>query len=406
LALTRIAADIAQGEFSEDLFNEEPFLLGSFDQIASLKGGQAGRAKTFVVGLESTVRLSGRSSKSEIFGPTAKIAARFSSRGSQPTINEWTFECGSVSVVTKPGPKQNYFDVLLTTPKGTRKLRIRTLPTRLLSIGRIMSEIRFSMHPSLGGAKKRKAWTTIISEQEFSILRSIAFQVSHSLGPRPFAFAPIRSRPERTYDPVRDVPKPEGSHMPMVLSKMFLDRSKQSEQLQQSLKAFGEASGLFRGVEVKRKGNKESDPFQIGIKVTGQSFNLVDVGYGVSQVLPILVDVVLNARRSSFLLQQPEVHLHPKAQAELGSFLASLAKSQHKRFIIETHSDYLIDRIRMDIRDKNHISRDDVAILYFEKTKAGVDIHNLELDDFGNITNAPTNYRRFFLEEERRLFGI
>jgi len=192
----------------------------------------------------------------------------------------------------------------------------------------------------------------------------------------------------------------------MVLAKTLLERSLKSEDLRQALRSFGEASGLFKSVEVKRKGSKESDPFQIGVKTTGQSFNLVDVGYGVSQALPIIVDVVLNPKSSSFLLQQPEVHLHPKAQAELGSFLASLAKTQDKRFIIETHSDYLIDRIRMDIRDKKQIRPEDVAILYFERSKSGVAIHELELDDFGNIKNAPPSYRQFFLDEERRLFGI
>jgi predicted ATP-dependent endonuclease of OLD family len=254
-----------------------------------------------------------------------------------------------------------------------------------------------------GSARSKES---VISETDLMALREIGFQISHSLGSRPFAFAPIRSRPERTYDPLKDVPKPEGSHVPMVLAKTLSGKSKESEGLRLALRSFGEASGLFKSVEVKRKGKKDSDPFQIGVKTMGQSFNLVDVGYGVSQVLPIIVDVILNAKGSSFLLQQPEVHLHPKAQAELGSFLASLAKEQDKQFLIETHSDYLIDRIRMDIRDKKQISADDVAILYFERSKSGVQIHQLDLDEFGNIKNAPPTYRRFFLDEERRLFGI
>jgi predicted ATPase len=191
----------------------------------------------------------------------------------------------------------------------------------------------------------------------------------------------------------------------MVLAKIFLEGANGSKRLQDALNNFGKASGLFNSVEVKRKGHKESDPFQIAIKTIGQSFNLVDVGYGVSQVLPILVDVLQNPKESTFLLQQPEVHLHPRAQAELGSFLAALAKEQNKRFIIETHSDYLIDRVRMDIRDKKHLTPDEVAILYFEKSQTGVDIHQLKVDEFGNVVNAPPTYRQFFLEEERRMFG-
>ncbi len=407
LALSRIAWDIAQGELREDVFNEEPFLLGSYDQIASFRGGKAGRAKSFVIGLELPVRPSQRGKNGDLFGDTAQVIARFTPQGSQSTLNEWIFECGKVKVLAKPsGKKKKRLDLTITTPKGSETINEQVFFPGWLSITRLLTELRFSLSREFrrpGSTNKKRE--SVISEADLHALRNIGFTISHS-GPRPFAFAPIRSRPERTYDPLKDVPKPEGSHMPMVLARTFLDKADESEALRNALRSFGEASGLFKSVEVKRKGNKDSDPFQIGVRTTGQSFNLVDVGYGVSQVLPIIVDVVLNPKQSSFLLQQPEVHLHPKAQAELGSFLASLAKTQNKRFIIETHSDYLIDRIRMDIRDKKQISPDDVSILYFERSKSGVLIHELELDEFGNITNAPPTYRQFFLQEEQRLFGI
>ena len=215
----------------------------------------------------------------------------------------------------------------------------------------------------------------------------------------PFGLARVR-----TYDPLREVPTPEGSHVPMVLANMSRTDPKAWERLRSSLVNFGNASGLFTDIEVKRKGQKESDPFQIEIKSSSRAFNLVDVGYGVSQVLPIVVDVLQEPKDTTFLLQQPEVHLHPKAQAELGSFLAILGKEQHKRFVIETHSDYLIDRIRMDVRDRKGLRPSDVAILYFEKIKGEVQIHHLEIDSEGNIVNTPPNYREFFLQEERRLF--
>lgn len=406
LALNRIAWDIAQGGLREDVFNEEPFLLGSYDQIASLRGGKAGRSKSFAIGFEIALK-SSRARRNDLFGDSAQVSARFTARGSQSTLDEWSFECGRVRVLAKPSSKLTRLDVTITTPVGSETVKERVLFPGWLSITRMLTELRFSLsrqfHRPDRPANTREP---VLSDDNLAALRSIAFQISSSLGPRPFAFAPIRSRPKRTYDPVKDVPEPEGSHVPMLLAKTLLDKSNGSDNLRRSLKAFGEASGLFVNVEVKRKGTKDSDPFQIGVKVTGQSFNLLDVGYGVSQVLPILVDVVVNPKRSCFLLQQPEVHLHPKAQAELGSFLAALAKTQDKRFIIETHSDYLIDRIRMDIRDKKQIRSDDVAILYFERSKSGVTIHELELDDFGNIKNAPPSYRQFFLDEERRLLGI
>ena len=71
-----------------------------------------------------------------------------------------------------------------------------------------------------------------------------------------------------------------------------------------------------------------SDPFQLQVKVrSGPRANLMDVGYGVSQILPILVDVMRPDTRSrTFLLQQPEVHLHPRGQAALASLFVTLGK--------------------------------------------------------------------------------
>ena len=94
-------------------------------------------------------------------------------------------------------------------------------------------------------------------------------------------------------------------------------------------------------------------------RVKGPQRNLIDVGYGVSQVLPIVTELlrgnsIMELFRgippSIFLLQQPEVHLHPSAQAALGSFFCQVAKPDHQ-LVVETHSDHLLDRVRMDVRD-------------------------------------------------------
>ncbi len=106
------------------------------------------------------------------------------------------------------------------------------------------------------------------------------------------------------------------------------------------------------------------------------------------------------------MFQQPEIHLHPRAQAELATLFGSLVKTQKKQFLIETHSDNLIDRVRMDVRDKKNISPDDVVILYFEKQKNGVKIYPIHLDEMGHLIDAPTTYRSFFLAEERRYWGV
>ena len=134
--------------------------------------------------------------------------------------------------------------------------------------------------------------------------------------------------------------------------------------------------------------------------------NLIDVGYGVSQAIPIIADCRISLEPgTTLLIQQPEVHLHPRAQAAMGSFFAQLAESGRNNVIVETHSDYLLDRVRMDVRDEK-IGASDVMILYFEQGRQGVDIHPINVDAAGRVVGVPRGYRSFFLEEDRRFFGV
>jgi hypothetical protein len=245
-----------------------------------------------------------------------------------------------------------------------------------------------------------------LTQHDLQLLTGALTSIRRELTPQPYAFAPIRTSPRRTYDPVGAAPEPEGSHIPMLLATMARATERDAWiALESALSEFGARSGLFEGIEIVNKGKKESDPFQIAIKSGGPAFNLIDVGYGVSQALPILVDTMRQASSAQlFLLQQPEVHLHPRAQAELGSFFAGQADKK-RRFVIETHSDHLVDRVRMEVRRKK-LKPEDVSLLYFERGKHGATIHNLELDRNGGIVNPPEGYRQFFLNEERELLGI
>jgi predicted ATPase len=192
----------------------------------------------------------------------------------------------------------------------------------------------------------------------------------------------------------------------MVLSRTVSGNPHEWAKLQKSLEAFGAACSLFSRIAVKKLGKSESSPFQIRVTIAGPPVNLVDVGYGVSQVLPVLVDSVLARTGGTLLLQQPEVHLHPRAQAELATFVASLVKADKKRFVIETHSDYLVDRLCLEVRRGTSLSPKDVSILFFERDKTDVYIHQLSIDENGNILGAPAKYREFFIREEQLMLGI
>ena len=222
-----------------------------------------------------------------------------------------------------------------------------------------------------------------------------------------FASAPVRSRPRRTYDPARPARDPEGDYVPMYLAQLFRNKDNRGwNTLKEALQVFGQNSGLFDEISIKSLGQRESEPFQLRVRKRGPRLkgpwrNLIDVGYGVSQILPIVTEILREDAPSTFLLQQPEVHLHPSAQAALGSLFCQVASK--RQLIVETHSDFLINRVRMDIRDGvSKLKPDDVSVLYFERRELDVHIHSLRIDQQGNLLDTPPSYGKFFMNEANR----
>ena len=224
---------------------------------------------------------------------------------------------------------------------------------------------------------------------------------------RPYAGAPVRSKPRRTYDPSRTTPDPEGDYVPMYLANVYFQERRTWNALKGALENFGRAAGLFDEISIRQLGKRESEPFQVQVRkfgggLKGPRRNLIDVGYGVSQVLPVITELLRRDAPPLFLLQQPEVHLHPSAQAALGSLFCQAA-GPYSQLIIETHSDHLLDRVRMDVRDgATRLKPEDVSVLYFERGELDVRIHSLRLDEEGNVLGEPEGYRRFFMEETAR----
>ncbi len=263
--------------------------------------------------------------------------------------------------------------------------------------GKSEGEIAFSKYFEKKGEKSKKS-----SYLPWDPLRTLPV----------FSTSPVRSRPKRTYDPTREFNDPEGSDVPMYLMRIEATQKENWEGLKQQLVEFGKSSGLFQNIKIKKLGRSLGAPFQLQFKVRGPTSNIIDVGYGVSQILPILVQILNpnisrgTPRLSSFsLLQQPEVHLHPRAQAEFSSLLARLANKGNSSFIIETHSDYMIDRARIEIR-KGNIRPEDVSLIYFEPKGNIVKVHNISFDKMGNMEGVPPHYGEFFLKETDRLMGF
>lgn len=124
-----------------------------------------------------------------------------------------------------------------------------------------------------------------------------------------------------------------------------------------------------------------------------------DVGFGISQALPILIADAALPKGGTLLVNQPEVHLHPSSQALLGNYFASRLKT--RRYILETHSEYLINRLRL-LAVQGKLNVKDVSILFFEAPSSSTKtptIHSIEIGEDGSLINAPRSFfQTYFLD--------
>lgn len=120
---------------------------------------------------------------------------------------------------------------------------------------------------------------------------------------------------------------------------------------------------------------------QVQHPVTKEYENFADVGYGNSQVVPVLVAGYNLGRGETFIVEEPEIHLHPKAQAELGDFFVEL-RERGVQSIIETHSEHMIIRLQQHVAS-GRIKPSDICIYYTEPTVEGKTVKRLELDNRG-----------------------
>ncbi len=121
-------------------------------------------------------------------------------------------------------------------------------------------------------------------------------------------------------------------------------------------------------------------------------YDLTNVGVGVSQVLPIIVESLLSDHGSLLIFEQPELHLHPSVQSKLADFFISLQKSG-KNVLIETHSEYMIDRFRLRIvQDSSDEIKKSVTILFAENEKGKTSLEEVNINEYGVITNWPQGF--------------
>lgn len=143
-------------------------------------------------------------------------------------------------------------------------------------------------------------------------------------------------------------------------------------------------------------GRKE---YEVLVRTRGSSseVKISDVGFGVSQVLPALVQAFYCPPNSTVWMEQPEIHLHPQVQASLADvFIAATTaredgKPRDVQLIIESHSEHFLQRLQRRVAEEQ-ISSDDVAIYFCERGDKDAQLVPLKLNSYGEIENWPDNF--------------
>lgn len=407
-AAALIASMLSSLSSSRINFNAAPFTLGGYNQIAHFRGGKAGRARQFELTIQKKITDHKSPEENQRVLPLGETVSKihnaiykavFTSRSEKPYLakQEFSTERGSILLDTL----EPEFSLRLSIPhlrkeetialdKGLRMYLRDTGPPALY---RALTDIRYAV------VSNRKQFDPEVSVIVDEISRSFS-RFSRQLPANVIASAPIRSKPARTYNPGEEDETPEGGHVPYAIARLKAEKKKSWEGFSSFIGEYGKSSSLFDKIEVKRFGRQQSDPFQITVKNKGPAVNIVDTGYGISQILPVLFDVYNMSNRDMLILQQPEVHLHPKAQAELGDVIQRSVTDQ-KYILAETHSDFIIDRVRNAIR-KGKLSNEKVSIVFFEHKKSESEVHNISLDESGDPIDPPQGYRDFFVKEQLR----
>ena len=155
---------------------------------------------------------------------------------------------------------------------------------------------------------------------------------------------------------------------------------------------------LADGLAIKSLGN--SARYELLIENYGEQSNIKDVGVGVSQVLPVIVAALHAEPGHIVIVEEPESHLHPRAQSVLANLIAQVSKEKSVQFIAETHSEHLFRRMqtlvaRQDLKPK------DSALYFVEREKNLASLRELEVDQVGKIKNWPESFFGDALGETR-----
>jgi predicted ATPase len=219
---------------------------------------------------------------------------------------------------------------------------------------------------------------------------------------------PLRSHPRRIYQWSGDTPSSVGQMGELTIAAILAaqnDGRQLNRGPHKAKRGFAEFIagwlkdlGVIHDFSVRpvAEGRKE---YEVLIKTGSKSpdVKITDVGFGVSQVLPALVQAFYCPPHSTVWMEQPEIHLHPQVQSELADVFISATQSRqdgeerHVQLIVESHSEHFLNRLQRRVAE-GVLHPEQVAIYFCRRSSAGAELEPLQLNMFGDIENWPPNF--------------
>lgn len=221
-----------------------------------------------------------------------------------------------------------------------------------------------------------------------------------------YHLGPLREDPRRLYLWSGEMPEHVGVRGERAVEAILAEKHrafnfgpKQKKQpLERIVAERLQSIGLITDFEVKSLGTHRNE-YEVLVRTnpTLPEVKLTDVGFGVSQVLPVIVECFYVPRRSIVIFEQPEIHLHPSAQAELADLFVDAIKAREDgidrecQFIIESHSEHFLRRLQRRIAEEK-LAPSDTALYVVSMAEGTAKIDPLDVDEFGNIRNWPDGF--------------
>ncbi|MCY4374640.1 MAG: DUF3696 domain-containing protein [Spirochaetaceae bacterium] len=276
----------------------------------------------------------------------------------------------------------------------------------------------FTRNPGRGWALPGPVKTHLFPDQARTYYQNTSF-LSHfeaeyeSLMDRIFYLGPLRDHPQREYRWSGASPAdvgPRGEHsVDAILAATERNETRNLEYrgrhktFQGMIAHWLQVLGLIDAFEI-REIAPGSSLYQARVRKSDGSPEtmLTDVGFGVSQVLPVLVLLYYVPEGSIVLMEQPEIHLHPSVQSGLADVMLAVAAHRGVQIIVESHSEHLLRRFQRRAAEGNTPASD--LKLYFVSNDCGVaELNDLELNEWGQIEKWPD---RFFGDEMEEITAI